>query len=133
MRKRTVTVLAMVAAAAGSLALAQAESPPPPKPDRCFFVRNFENWKAADARTIYIRVNLSRYYRLNLAGQCPALLWPDARLITVWRGSDVVCDALDWDLKVSNGAHGITEPCIVKTMTALTGAEAAAIPKAFKP
>jgi hypothetical protein len=132
MRKRILTVLAMVAAAAGSLALAQAESPPP-KPDGCFFIRNFENWKAADARTIYIRVNFSRYYRLDLASECPALLRMDPRLITVWRGSDVVCDALDWDLKVSNGAHGIAEPCIVKTMTALTGAEAAAIPKAFKP
>lgn len=131
MRKRIMTMLA--AAAAGSLALAQAEPPPSPKPDGCFFVRNFENWKAPDARTIYIRVNFNRYYRLGLAGQCPALLRPDARLITVWRGSDVVCDALDWDLKVSNGAHGIPVPCMVKTMTALTGAEAAAIPKEFKP
>ena len=134
MRKRIVTLSVIFAAGLGSLALAQAETASPP-PDRCFFVNNFENWKASDARTIYIRVNTNRYYRLNLAGECPAMLWPDARLITVWRGSNVVCDALDWDLKVSNGPlrEHFTEPCIVKTMTALTSAEASAIPKEFKP
>jgi hypothetical protein len=100
---------------------------------QCFFIRNFDNWKATDAKTIYIRVNLNQYYRLDLGSQCPALLWPDARLITKWRGSDSVCSALDWDLKVSNGIHGFAQPCIVKTMTKLDPAAAAAIPPKFKP
>ncbi|MDE2495354.1 MAG: hypothetical protein KGL97_15765 [Alphaproteobacteria bacterium] len=132
MRKWIIVLSAIFAAGLGSLAQAQT---PPPKPDRCFFIGNFRNWKAPDARTIYIRVNFNRYYRLDLAGECPAMLWPDARLITVWRGSDVVCDALDWDLKVSNGPprEGAAEPCIVKTMIALSHDEAEAIPRAFKP
>ena len=100
---------------------------------QCFLIRNFDNWKATDAKTIYIRVNLNQYYRLDLGSQCPALLWPDARLITKWRGSDSVCSALDWDLKVSNGIHGFAQPCIVKTMTKLDPAAAAAIPPKFKP
>jgi hypothetical protein len=96
-------------------------------------VNGFENWKAPDAKTIYIRVNLHQYYRLDLAASCPALLWPDSHLITTWRGSDTVCSALDWDLKVSQGFHSIPEACIVEAMTALTAEEAAAIPKKFKP
>jgi hypothetical protein len=77
---------------------------------------------------------LDKYYRLDLAGTCPALRQPDAHLITHTRGPDTVCAAIDWDLKVSEGASfRFSEPCIVKTMTLLTPGEVAAIPKEFKP
>ncbi len=114
-------------------ALADASSPAPPKAPQCFQVSNFENWKAGDAKTIYIRVNLHQYYRLDLASTCPALLWPGAYLVTEWHGSSSVCTALDWDLTVAQNPGGISSPCIVKTMTPLTAEEAAAIPKASKP
>jgi hypothetical protein len=120
----------------GLLASASADSASSagPRGNQCFFVRNFQSWKASDAKTIYIRVNLNQYYRLDLGSQCPGLLWPDARLITIWRGSDVVCSALDWDLKVGQGGvRGFAQPCIVKTMTKLDPAAAAAIPPKFKP
>ncbi len=113
--------------------LAAADSAAPTKPSSCFFVNQFENWKAPDAKTIYIRVSMHNYYRLDLAGSCSELLWPDSHLITIFHGSDTVCSALDWDLQVGQGMHSIPEPCIVKTMTALTPDEAAAIPKKFKP
>jgi hypothetical protein len=74
-----------------------------------------------------------RYYRLDLSGRCPALRWPAAHLVTVFRGSDTVCSALDWDLKVSQAPNGISEPCIVRQMTQLSPAEASAIPPKFKP
>ncbi|MEI9996714.1 MAG: DUF6491 family protein [Rhizomicrobium sp.] len=115
------------------LAAAPAAADPAARHSQCFFVNGFENWKAPDARTIYIRVNLHRYYRLDLANSCSALLMPDSHLITKWRGSSSVCSALDWDLKVSQGFPGAATPCIVKTMTELTAEEAAAIPKKFKP
>jgi hypothetical protein len=102
-----------------------------PAGQSCFFINQFRTWKAPDARTIYIRVNPNRFYRLDLAGRCEALLWPDGHLVTDTRGSDTVCSALDWNLKVSQ--VGIAEPCIVKKMTELTPAEAEAIPKKFKP
>ncbi len=101
---------------------------------QCFFIRNFEGWKAPDAKTIYIRVDPHDYYRLDLSASCPALLWPDSHLITKWRGSSSVCSPLDWDLKVAQSPPGgMVEPCIVKAMTKLTPAEADAIPKKFKP
>ncbi len=99
----------------------------------CFYISQFENWKAPDSKTIYIRAGLTRYYRLDMSYQCGSLTWPGAFLITKFRGSNSVCTALDWDIEVVDGPHGIPVPCIVKTMTELTPAEAAAIPRKFKP
>lgn len=118
------------------IAASQPAAPPPPPAKNvrsCFFVNEFDNWRAQDANTIYIRTRANRYYRLDMSNSCPALLWPDAHLIMNVRGPDTICSAIDWDLKVSNGIHDIPMPCIVKTMTPLTDAEAAAIPKKFKP
>jgi hypothetical protein len=111
-----------------------AQTPAPPvKHSACFFSNEFQGWKAPDARTIFIRVGLHRYFRLDLSGDCQSLLLPDSHLITHIRGSNSICSAVDWDLKVSEGMNGIPEACIVKTMTELTPAEAAAIPPKFKP
>jgi hypothetical protein len=113
---------------------AEPGSAPATKGPRCFSIRSFENWKAPDAKTIYIRVNLRQYYRLDLAASCPTLLSANSHLITKWRGSSWVCSALDWDLKVSDDPmRGFASPCIVKTMTPLSESEAASIPRKFKP
>ena len=101
--------------------------------NQCFFSSQFESWRAPDAKTIFIRVNHHNYYRLDLANACSALLWPDAHLITKVHGPDTICSPLDWDLKVGQGFPSIPEPCIVKTMTKLSPAEAESIPKKFKP
>ncbi len=109
-------------------------------PSRCFSMRDFENWKSPDARTIYIRVGVNRYYRLDLSAPCQALKMIGSHLITKSRGSDQVCSGLDWDLSVSDatgfqrgGGGGFREACIVKTQTPLSAADVAAIPKKFKP
>lgn len=121
-------------ASASPQVLADPASPPVKKGPQCFSIRSFENWKAPDAKTIYIRVNLHQYYRLDLAASCPTLLSPNAHLVTNWRSTSWVCSALDWDLKVSeDGMHRFQSACIVKSMTPLTDAEAGAIPGKFKP
>jgi|HubBroStandDraft_6_1064221.scaffolds.fasta_scaffold32093_5 hypothetical protein len=113
---------------------ASGESTEPPAPhSMCFYSNQFQSWKAPDARTIFIRVDMNRYYRLDLAGDCTSLLWPESHLIMNFRGPNTLCSALDWDLKVSQEPHGIPEACIVKTMTELSPAEASAIPPKFKP
>jgi len=101
--------------------------------NHCFNVTQFNNWRAPDDHTIFIRVSLSHYYRLDLASTCSMLRWPDAHLIMNVHGPDTICSAVDWDLKVSQDMHSIPEPCIVKAMTLLSPAEAAAIPRKFKP
>jgi hypothetical protein len=98
------------------------------KPSECFLARDFESWRAApDAKSIYIRVDHKHFLRLELATACPTLTWPDARLITIRHGATDLCDAHDWDLKVSMG--GIPVPCRVKKVVQLTPEEVAAMPK----
>jgi hypothetical protein len=99
----------------------------------CFFVSQFNNWKAADEKTIYIRVGVNRFFRLDLSSACRTALWPDAVMINKWRGSNSVCSALDWDLQIAQQATGIPQPCLVSKMTELTKAEADALPRKVKP
>jgi hypothetical protein len=102
--------------------------------DGCFHISQFQQWRAADNKTIYLRVDLSQYYRLDMSGACPLLTVPDAHLITKSRGSDLICSAIDWDISVSESSPGaIAMSCIVQSMTKLTPAEVAAIPPKFKP
>jgi hypothetical protein len=132
-------MLSMSAAAVAMLGSAAAQTPPPaplstkPAPS-CFQMPQFQNWKAADDKTLYIRVNMNQYYRLDLSASCSTLTWPGSHLITQTRGSTSVCSPVDWDLAVSQGPPGgIPQHCIVKAMTPLSPADVAAIPKKFKP
>lgn len=100
---------------------------------QCFSTTEMGNWRAADASTLYVRVRLNQIYRLDLKGRCPFLTAPGARLITSFRGSNLVCSPLDWDLKVSAGIGSSVEPCIVKTMTRLSPDEISALPKKVTP
>lgn len=102
-------------------------------PAKCFFVGQFENWKAPDTHTIFVKVVPGRYFRLDLSGACSGLKWPTAFLVTRFHGTTSVCSALDWDIHVSTSPHGIRQACIVKSMRELTPAEVTAIPRRFKP
>jgi len=104
-----------------------------PSTGACFFINQFQSWRAPDSETIFIRVAGERYFRLDMGGTCPELKWPDVHLVTKTRGANTVCSAVDWDLRVSTGLAGTSHPCIVKTVTVLSPAEVAAIPRKFKP
>ena len=81
---------------------------------------------------MYIRVRGRDIYRIEFAGSCPNLSWPDEHLVSVFRGGDEVCGPLDLDLKVSDG-HGVSAPCIVSRITPVPYAEAATIPRKLLP
>lgn len=99
----------------------------------CFFSRDWDGWKAsADDKSIYIRVLRRDVYRIDLGSACPDLHYPNAHLITVVRGSDSICNAIDLDIKVSTG-NGFAVPCIARKLTLLSKAEAAALPKELQP
>lgn len=105
-----------------------------PAQNVCFPLHQMQGWKAPDNKTIYIRVNMSQYYRLDMSASCPMLTMPESHLITRSRGSDLICSAIDWDLSVSEPPPGaIPVPCIVRQMTLLTPQEVTAIPSKFKP
>ncbi len=123
------TALVLMTAAA----LAQSPAPATPLKNECFFVRQFENWKSsADEKTMYIRVGMRQFYRLDLANRCVDASQPDVALVSKFR-SDSVCSALDFDFKLRRSGIGITVPCIVKAMTPMTPQEVAALPKGQKP
>jgi hypothetical protein len=131
---RKLMALTLMAGFAGTALPAAAQ--PVAAPNGCFLSSQFENWKAPDDKTIIIRVNMNRYYRLDLSAACPELRWPSVHLVTKVTGSDWICSANDWDLQVSEneiGSPGVTMACIVKSMTALSPAEVAAIPPKYKP
>ncbi len=123
--------LALVGLTAAALLWAPAVSAKPSS--QCFASRDWSGWKASpDSKSLYIRVNVSKLFRLDLAQACPALQWPGAHLVTKVRGSSWICHPLDLELKVSSG-HGIATPCIVSGITALSKDEATALPKSLRP
>jgi hypothetical protein len=118
--------------------VASASAQPSPgvksKVDQCFYSNQFQGFRAINDRSFYMRAGANDIYRIDLSSSCPALQYPDARLITVVRGSNLICGPLDWDLKVAQGGPGeIAEPCIVSAQTHLTKEEGAAIPKKLRP
>jgi hypothetical protein len=128
MQRASIFALAVLAT---GFAPAEAQQP---AQNTCFPLHQMQGWKASDNKTIFIRVNTSQYYRLDLSASCPLLTMPESHLITKSRGSDLICSAIDWDLSISEPPPGaIPEPCIVKQMTLLTPQQAAAIPPKFRP
>lgn len=139
---RTISIALLAATVLGAVA-SSADEPAKPandvvpsKPGECYFIRDIGSWKAsADAKNIFLRVDRHRVVRLELAASCPSLNWPDARLINHWRGAvGSFCDALDWDLTVSQGfREGPVMACIVKKMVPMTPEEVQALPPKQRP
>jgi hypothetical protein len=128
-------ITAALAAAVLGLAAtpALANTAPAGSNSDCFFPTQFRNWYAPTPDVIYIRVNVNDIYRLDLANGGSILLkTANAHLVSMFRGPTVVCSPIDWDLTVSDGVVSHV-PIIVKTMTKLTPAEAAAIPREDRP
>lgn len=120
--------LGLATAIGSTAALAKPNSK---APSQCFYSRDWNGWKATeDSKALYIRAGISRIFKLDLAGSCPALNMPGVHLVTRLHGP-WICHALDLDLHVSDG-H-MSTPCIVSKVTALTPEEAAALPPSVRP
>jgi hypothetical protein len=130
MQRKLMTALALSIFGIGSVlamsGVAQAA------PGKCFFATQFKSWKAPDDKTVYIRVGVNDYYRLDMSTRCSMLKSIDSHLVTKFQGSENICAPIDWDITVVNSA-GMRQGCIVKAMTPLTPDEVAAIPAKFKP
>ncbi|HVW72522.1 MAG TPA: DUF6491 family protein [Rhizomicrobium sp.] len=107
-----------------------AEADPHP---RCFSMSEMNGWRSPDGKTIYLRMGADRYYRLELSRQCSTLKSVNPHLVLRNRQGGTICSALDLDVKASQSPGGIVEPCFPKTLTELTPAEAAALPKDARP
>jgi hypothetical protein len=126
--------LLMVGAALAGLAGAAVAATPAntPSPDRsCFFSRDWQNWRAPDDNTIYLRVGVKEFYKIILSSGSPLLHGIDPKLVNRLRGGDSVCSPMDLDLVIHDGPQ--SEPIIAKSITKMTPDEVAAIPKKYLP
>ncbi len=141
--KRQVSVLASVAVMAvmaliGAPSLAGAalsdedQTARHAGPTPCFLRRDWTGgWKVTpDSRTIYINVSGS-IYRLDLNQAYPLLQSPWAVLHNT-DASNAICSAIDFRLSVSDQIGNWQTP-IVKKLTQLSAAQAAALPKRLRP
>jgi hypothetical protein len=124
----------IAAAAVLSLAgVAHAATPDktPNTTRNCFLTNDWQDWRGADANTIYLRVHVRDYYKVELSSGSNMVTDQSNHLVSQVRGSPWICGPLDLDLKISDG-H-ISEPLIVKSITKLTPEQVAAIPKKVLP
>jgi hypothetical protein len=124
------SILCAGLAVAGSLGFAgQALAADASHHDSCFLSRDWEGWKSPSPNVIYLRVGVSRIFRLDLSAGSNQLQQPDMHLVDVVRGSDWICDPLDLQLQLKDDHGAFEEPLIVKAITQLTPDQIAAIPK----
>jgi hypothetical protein len=97
----------------------------------CFLTNDWQDWRGADANTIYLRVHAHDFYKVELSSGSNMVTDPSNHLINDVRVSPWICGPLDLDLKISDG-H-IREPLIVKSITKLTPEQVAQIPKKVLP
>ncbi|HEY2177656.1 MAG TPA: hypothetical protein VGH15_03675 [Caulobacteraceae bacterium] len=123
--------------ACGALALsALAATAAPAAADTrapCFFINQWQGWKADGPNILYLRVNMRDIYRVDLSAGSEQLTWPGSyHLISRVQGSDSVCGPLDLQLAVSD-SHGFYQPLIARSLVKLTPEEAAALPARLRP
>ena len=124
-------VLIAALAALGLAGAAHADAPAAKPRMQCFFTRDWSGWRSPDEKTIYLRVNVSTIYQIDLSYGSSLLTWPDSHLINEVRGSDSICSPIDLDLKVAN--DHVVEPLFIKAISRLTPEQVAAIPKKYLP
>jgi hypothetical protein len=136
----------LVTALVGGQALAATENSRSP----CFFITQWQGWKAPNPNTLYLGVNMHDVYRVDLSAGSPQLMWPAVHLVSEVRGSNSICSAIDLQLYVAEdngsgfrtnavglvgvgGGSGFRVPLIARKLTKLTPEEIAAIPKKYRP
>jgi hypothetical protein len=99
----------------------------------CFFINQWQGWKADGPNTIYLRVNLRDIYRADLSVGSAQLTWPGSyHLVSRIEGSSSICTPLDLQLAVSD-SHGFYQPLIVRSLVKLTPEQIAALPRKVLP
>jgi len=124
------SLIALSAMGAATAEPAKTKAPDPHTP--CFFLNEWQGWKAPNDHTLYLAVNFHEVYQVDLAAGSSMLQEPDARLINRAFGSNDVCSTLDLQLSVAD-LGGIREPLFPSRITKLTPEQVAAIPKKYRP
>lgn len=124
------TLALTVGASTGPTASA---APTPSAPRSCFWVRDVNNFAAADDENVYIRVGVKEVYQLTLFSHCFNVDWVH-HLGLFSHVSSNICEGTNPDLYVVTHDIGIgRQRCPVTSIRKLTPAEVAALPKLARP
>ena len=101
-------------------------------PRECFYSHNINGFNAPDEQTLYIRVGVKDYYRLDLTTGCTGLSFRESiGLKTTPPGDNFICDPIQAEVVFND--HRIPAECQVTAIHKLTDAEFAALPKKERP
>ena len=118
------------AASAGGAGQPTAARAPSRDLTRCFSPRDVQSWRAADNRTVYVRVGVNRVYRMQLMGPCPNVDWTQRLGIQSFGGTQI-CSGIDATI-IAPTPIG-PRRCPVTQITELTPAEIQAMPARNRP
>jgi hypothetical protein len=122
--------LALAAAGALTLAAPGATQPQPQPGDvgGCFLTRDVRNHTVADDHTMYIDVGGRAVYKVAMSNNCLAgSTSSDPYVLRDRTSTGRICHKIDFDVRVRGAG------CIVDSVTKLTPAETAALPKRARP
>jgi hypothetical protein len=132
-----VTIAGALSGAAGPAG--QAATAPPgvdtaataASPAACFKRRDVRNHTVGGPKTLYLDVAGRDVYKIEMSNSCLAsAVSSDPLIFNNQTGSQSVCKPLDLDITVS--AAGPSK-CIVSSISKLSSAEVAALPKKMRP
>jgi hypothetical protein len=102
-----------------------------PSTDVCFKRRDIHNHTVGGPKTLYLDVSGSGVYRIEMSNSClMSATSSDPLVFNNQTGTQSVCKPLDLDITVS--AAGPSR-CIVSSISKLSPAEVAALPKKMRP
>src|SRR5215470_10129244 len=93
---------------------------------QCFYITQVDNYRAADARTIYARISGRQIWRIDLKSDCEGLPGTSQTMVLEPLVSGSICGPLDANLSLE--MHGTRHRCLIGAITRLSDADAAAIP-----
>jgi hypothetical protein len=99
----------------------------------CFFIHDWEGWKAPNDHTLYLGVVRHQVYEVQLSGGSVLLQDPDAHLVSRTYAPTSVCSARDLQLMVSEPFGGVSEGLIATSLIKLTPEQIKAIPPKYLP
>lgn len=102
-------------------------------PRQCFWAQDVRNFRVVNSTTVNIRAGRD-VYRLDLLGACPDMNW-NLRLGLATTGSSTICAGSGLGTSViTRGSTGQGQQrCAVRSITALTPEEVAALPGRERP
>jgi hypothetical protein len=103
----------------------------PPAANQCILVRNINSFNAPNDRTVYVRVGVKDFYRLDLMGDCVGITFGNSLALESSPGRSWICSPLE--ATVINHKIGMNQRCPVSAIHKLTPDEAAALPKRDRP